>query len=176
MTVRWIVAGALAPITILLHEGGHALVAIVRGCESIVIHWTATTNYCSDGSVFGGVAEVAAGPLVSWLLVLAGWLATRTRARPEAFVLAVCGAGRAVIAVEAWARSKGTDEAKLADLTGIPSAVWIAPQVVLAIITFVWAWRLARRLEIRRDALAGTVAAVASVTLYMVVVGPIVLP
>lgn len=176
MSPRWIVAGLLAPLAILVHEAGHALVSLVRGCDGIAIHYTYATGYCVDASPLGDIAQLAGGPLTSWLLVLIGWLFARTRPRPEAVILAICCAGRALIGVEALLTASQTDESRMAALANAPAPLFVVPQVFLTLATFAWAYRLARRTGVGRDALAGMLVACASGAFYMFVLGPRLLP
>lgn len=177
MPLRWIVAGLLAPLAILLHESGHALVATLRGCADVAIHYQYASGHCEHGSAAGDVAQLAGGPIASWLLVLAGWLLARKRRWPEAFVLAVCCAGRALIGLEGLViDTSQTDESKMAALCGVPRAVFVLPQAALTIATFVWAVRFARRTGVGREALIGMAVACASGAFYMFVVGPALLP
>jgi hypothetical protein len=176
MSPRWIVAGLLAPLAILAHEAGHALVSLARGCADVAIHYQYASGHCDDGRVAGDVAQLAGGPLTSWLLVLGGWWLARTRKCPEALILAVCCAGRALIGLEAIVTSSQTDESRMAVLANVPSALFVVPQVLLTIATFVWARRFARRNSVGREALIGMAIACASGALYMFVVAPSLLP
>ncbi|HEY1815330.1 MAG TPA: hypothetical protein VGG74_23440 [Kofleriaceae bacterium] len=175
LLARWIAAGLLAPLAILAHEAGHALVATLRGCALVVLHWAATSiASCSNA---GEALQLAAGPLASWLLVAAGWLANRGRLRPEGVIVAVCASGRALYAIDALVTtSSGTDEEHLAHVLDVPVAALVVPQVVLAVVVFAWAVRLVRRHDAGRDALAGIASAAAVAALYLFVVGPKLLP
>ncbi len=177
MSPRWIVAGLLAPLAILFHEAGHALVATLRGCDGVAIHYTYATGHCDHATVAGDVAQLAGGPLTSWLLVLAAWFLARTRAWPEALILAVCCAGRALIGIDGlFIATSQTDESCIAALCNLPRAVFVLPQVALTLATFVWAYRFARRAGVVREALIGMLVACASGAFYMFVLGPRVLP
>lgn len=176
MTPRWIVAGLFAPLVILVHEAGHAVVAMLRRCEDVAIHYQYVSGHC-DASTFGDLAQLAGGPLTSWLLVLVGWLLARRRAWPEALLVAVCSAGRALVGLDGLVLAASqTDESRMAELAGLPRAVFVVPQAALTIATFLWAYRFARQRGLTGEALTGTIVACASGALYMFVVGPAVLP
>ena len=172
---RWVLAGLLAPLAILPHEAGHALVALARGCDHVALHSAWVSAQC--GGAPGEAVQLVAGPLVSWLLAVVGVLAMRRWHCPEGFIVAVCCAGRALIGLEALAVSpSGTDEEKLSAVTGIPDAALVLPQVIATLVVFAWAWRLARRHGVERDAAIGMLAAMVSGMLYLSVVGPALLP
>jgi hypothetical protein len=195
----WFIAAFLAlPLTVLAHECGHLAAAATCGLAGLELHYSSMTY--SLEPVFwsayrrGGLAEAAAvvaprkvvvsvagGPLVTYLVTLAGVVAARRSAGRWGAAAAVAANSRAipiVLGVAATAgRSvlRGTDEAQLAALTDVPESAL----VLLALASLVCSsWWLVRwtakgqRLVVALATIAGVGAGVAAYLLA----GPHVLP
>lgn len=180
----------LTPATILLHEFGHLLAALFLGVPQPELHFSHISHgdlAATPSWVLGVVAFT--GPLITVGLILVGMMWVHQR-RPTvwAFALVFAAASRLFVAVPhtmitsvRWLRGEplseaGFDEYKGAVALGWPGDLPLVFTSLFFIASMVWLGRLLPRGR-RSTAWSGLVlGTVLGWSLWMIVVGPVVLP
>ena len=168
--VRWALAAAiLLPATVLLHELAHFGVAHALGFPDVLLYPT----YVRDGAEAAGFPawqrgmRAAAGPVVTWVMIVAGVLGARKRpgavwpttlglvapvrsALVAGGLLAAAALGRPLVAAN-------LDEVDAAMLLGVPAAPILLASGVASLLAW---WLVTRTLPPgRRLRIIGAVAA-----------------
>ena len=191
VVATWIGASVIAvPLGILLHELGHLLVYLAFGFQGVALHYSSATysiekvfwqqvyrgNVVAAASLTPlwkvGVATVA-GLLVTYLVTLVCCVVARKS--PHPFVIAL-GVFAPVRFLSGLAVRRGTDEAHLAVITGIP--VLLLTFVGLLFLVLAWIW-LVRSIpkEQRLVSLGGLLPGLAlGIVIYFWGLGPWLLP
>jgi hypothetical protein len=203
-TGRWLRIAAVAlptgPIAILLHELGHLVFYLVFRTPGTALHyasadWASSDRFwelASAGNLAGAAALVPlrvegfsllGGILMTYLTVFACVVAARRTPRPFVIALGLAATSRLVSAVlvlgvliVAVHAHPGTDEARLAMVTGIPMALTCAVSVLVLVGGWIGLIRAIPRGQ-RVALLVPIVVGIATgIALYMTVVGPRLLP
>jgi hypothetical protein len=198
----WIAAVALptGPIAILLHELGHLIFFLAFHAPGTTLHyasadWASSDRFwelASAGNLAGAAAllplrvegfSLLGGILATYLTVFVCVIAARRTPRPFVLALGLAATSRLVSAVLVLGvivvgiqAHPGTDEARLAMVTGLPMALTCAVSVCVLVGGWVWLIRAiprGRRIALLLPILVGVAAGIA---LYMTVVGPRLLP
>ena len=199
--LEWSLAGlAVPPLAILPHELGHYLVLLAMDVPNPAMHYATVSwdsrefweavrreDYATAADIapiWGVALSLAAGPLVSYAMV-AGCCYGCVRWRPYAVLVAVgyacplrlfVGVQHGVLVLLGGDPPANYDEARVAELTGIPVQVLVGFGVAVICISGAW---LARYLPRGRRALAVAsmlMGAIFSAVLYFRYVGPWLLP
>lgn len=199
--LTWAGASALAvPAAVLLHEIGHFVAHLIFGFGGSTLHYSSTTYelertfwqqvYRGDFQAAAGVlpiwkvaASTAAGLLLTYAVVVACCYVVRQRPWPFVFALGlvsplrfVSGVPMLVALVSGRTLRPGTDEANLALLTGVPSALLIV--LGLAVLCGGWFWLIRSVPREQRVAkYAGLLVGIAlGMVVYFKFAGPWLLP
>lgn len=139
------ICSAVAPLTLLLHELGHYVVARLFGAKALQLHWLSISFEPASLSHGGKTAVAVAGPLVSWLIILICYLLLPT-ATTSNWLPLILGSGlfanvRALVGLGPLIRTAlghkglsfpGLDEWSIAQLVGLPNlSVIILSQAIM---------------------------------------------
>lgn len=199
----WIVAAIIAiPIAVLAHELGHFFVYRAFGFPGASLHYESSSYDLEDrfwslyrSGALPAAAEVvapwkvgtaaAAGLVVTYLMTIAGCIAaTRTLTRtlqPVAVTLTLAANLRAIpialSVIRTWGSGniRGTDEAHVAALTGIPETLLVILGLASFIGSAVWLFGRVPRSERLISIVSAVVGLAAGMVAYLIV-GPQILP
>ena len=195
----WIVASIVAiPIAVLAHEAGHFFFYRAFGFPGASLHYESSSydlgerfwsSYQSGG--LQAAAEVvapwkvgtaaAAGLAVTYLMTIAGCIVATRTLQPVAVTVTLAANLRAIpIAlsfIRTWDSGKirGTDEANVAALTGIPEALLVMLALASFVGSAVWLFGRIPRPE-RSVAIVSTIVGLAAGMVIYLIVGPQILP
>lgn len=195
----WIVAAMIAtPIAVLAHEAGHFLVYQAFGFTGASLHYESSTYDLEDrfwslyrSGALHAAAEVvapwkvgtgaAAGLVVTYVMTIAGCVAATRTPRPVVVTVTLAANLRAipiaVSAIRTWGSGniRGTDEAYVAALTGIPEALLVILGLASFVGSTVWLFGRVPRSE-RLISIISTIVGLAAGLVAYLIVGPQVLP
>lgn len=191
VVATWIGASVIAvPLGVLLHELGHLLVYRVFGFQGIGLHYSSATysvervfwqqvyrgNLAAAASLTPlwkvGVATVA-GLLITYLVTLVCCVVARKSPHPFVIALGVFAPVRFLSGV---ASTRGSDEAHLAVITGIPALLLTLVGLLFLVLAWIWLVRSIPK-DQRLVSLGSLLPGVAlGVVIYFWGIGPWLLP
>jgi hypothetical protein len=196
--VWFVVAFAALPVTVLAHECGHLAAAAACGLAGLELHYSSMTYslepafwsaYRESGlkAAAGVVApwkvavSVAGGLVITYLMTVAGMIAATRSRGPWVAAATVAANSRAVPVVLSVAATagrnvvRGTDEAQLAAVTGVPEALLVLFGLASLIGSAWWVFERAPK-QPRLVPVVATICGVAAGVVAYVLGGPHLLP
>lgn len=195
----WIVAAIIAiPIAVLTHEAGHFFAYRAFGFPGASLHYESSTYDLEDqfwplyrSGAQHAAAELvapwkvgtaaAAGLVVTYVMTIAGCIAATRTLQPVAVTVTLAAnllaIPIAVSVIRTWGSGiiRGTDEAHVAALTGIPEALLVVLGLASFVGSAVWLFGRVTRSE-RLISIVSTIVGLAAGMVAYLIVGPRILP
>jgi len=183
--------GALAaPLTIVAHELGHFGVGVILGTPDLALHYGSVSDTAREQAFSTAAigAQALAGPIVTLLILIGGFVALKTQTHP--FVVGILLAspirfavGAVYLAFSLGAMIKGEarnqpnfDEFNAAQAFGFAVEPLIIIEIVATIAIWVWIFRRLEKRTRFRALLGAIVGIVIGVGLWITSIGPWLLP
>jgi len=195
----WIMAAVAAvPMAVLAHECGHVAAAMACGLGGNALHYASATYsleqpfwsaYRETGldsaatvvAPWKVAVELTGGLVLPYVMVVVGIIIVARTPHPLAVATAVVPNVRSLLVAlsvaATWGRDvvRGSDEAHLAAITGIPEALLIVLGLTALIASVFWVFARVPRRE-RTMSVLSTIAGVAAGMMLYFLAGPHLLP